>query len=296
MTDLGFLHHSLGLEFLTTPAGTIVTQRGYVRQMLNDAGMAHCNPARTPMIENLHLTRDTGTPPVDHHRYQSMVGQLHFLLQTQNDIQYAVNIVSRFTAAPQQAHLQAVHHLYRYLKGTVDYGLLYRRGEDSTLLGYSDADWAGDREDRKSTTGYLFCLGSTPITWRTHKQPCVALSSTESEYMALSSAAQEATWIRRLLMKLQALDSKAATEIRCDNQSAIRLAENPVFHARTKHIETHHYYIREQVEAEKIKVTHVPSSDQIADIFTKPLGRTAFEKLRDHLGLVCTSHIPAQHT
>jgi hypothetical protein len=124
----------------------------------------------------------------------------------------------------------------------------------------------------------------------------VALSSTESEYMALSSAAQEATWIRRLLMKLQALDSKAATEIRCDNQSAIRLAENPVFHARTKHIETHHYYIREQVEAEKIKVTHVPSSDQIADIFTKPLGRTAFEKLRDHLGLVCTSHIPAQHT
>jgi hypothetical protein len=169
MTDLELLHHSLGLEFLHSPTGITITQRSYVQHILRAASLESCNPARTPMLENLHLTTETGTPSADVTQYQRLIGQCHFLLQTHPDIQYAVNILSRFTAALQQTHPQALHHLLCYLCGTLDYGLHYRRGEASILLGYVDADWAGDRDDRKSNTGYMFHLRRTPVTWRTHK-------------------------------------------------------------------------------------------------------------------------------
>jgi hypothetical protein len=177
------------------------------------------------MIENTHLTLDMAAPSADPGLYKRILGKLNFLLQTRPDIQYAVNCLSRFAHYPQKPHLDVVRHLFRYLKGTLDFGLLYRRGE-SHLLGYSNSDWAGDRDDRKSTTGYLFLLGSTPITWRSQKQPCIALSSTEAEYVALSSYAKEATWLQRLLRELKILpvSSRIPTEIRCDNQSAIKLS------------------------------------------------------------------------
>jgi hypothetical protein len=200
-----------------------------------------------------------------------------------------VNILSHFIAASQQAHAQALHHLFRYLRGNNDYGLHYRQGKDSTLLDYVDANWAGDRNDRKSNTGYMFHLWSIPRPWQTHKQPCVALSFIESEYMAVSSTARKASWIRRLLTELKLLEITQPTKIRCDNQSAIKLAENLVFHTRTKHIETQHHYIKEQVQGSKLKLTHVSSIDQSADIFTKPLRCIIFERLRSHLSLVHTS-------
>ena len=148
-----------------------------------------------------------------------------------------MNFLSCFSSRPQVLHMDVVKHLLRYLKGTIDFGLLYRRGEDSTLTGSLDSDWAGDKDDQKSTSGYLFLLGSTPITWRSQKQPCIALSSTEAEYIALSSCAKEGIWLHRLLSQLRILDSIQPTKILCDNQGAISLSENPVFHARTKHIQ-----------------------------------------------------------
>jgi hypothetical protein len=288
MIDLG----SLRLEFLLFSTGTIVIQRNYTIQ--NRSEFQGHNPATVPMVENQHLILDMAAPPTDHGLYKRILGKLNFLFQIHLDLQYTLNSLSRFAHSPQKPHLDAICHFLCYLQGTVDLGLLYRRGEDSLITGYNDSDWAGDRNDRKSTTRYLFLLGSTPITWRSQKQPCVALSSIEAEYVALSSCTKEGIWLRKLLCKLKFLfeSPKNPTKIFCDNQSAIKLSGNPIFHARTKYIETQYHYIWEKVESDELTVTHIPTGNQIANSFTKPLGRTLFEKQRDQLGLVYSNHIP----
>lgn len=174
----------------------------------------------------------------------------------------------------------------RYLKGTADLALLYRKGEDDDLFGFTDADWAADTYDRKSTTGFVFFLGSTPITWNSRKQPTVALSSTESEYMAVTEGAKEAIWLRRLLGEIQIQDMQQPTTIHGDNQGSLNLAHNPVYHGRTKHIEVRHHFIREKILSGEVNLEYVPTTEQLADILTKALGRTSFVKLRDQLGLV----------
>ena len=156
MSDLGVLSHSLGMEFQFSDAGIAITQRAYVSDMLAEFGLSDCKPSPTPMVEKEHLEPDMLAPPTDQTLYQRMVGKLIFLIHTRPDIAYAVSIVSRFMSKPQEPHARAVKHLYRYLRGTTDFALLYRRGEDLTLHGFTDADWAGDTHDRKSTTGYIF--------------------------------------------------------------------------------------------------------------------------------------------
>lgn len=187
---------------------------------------------------------------------------------------------------PQEPHMQAVKHIYRYLRGTSDLALLYQRGEDNYLSGFTDADWAGDLHDRKSSTGFAFLLGSTPVTWNSKKQPTVALSSTEAEYMALTESTKEAIWLRRLLGKLQLLNLQTPTIIHGDNQGSLNLAHNPIYHGRTKHVEVRHHFIREKILSQEIALKYVPTREQVADIFTKVLGRVAFERIRCKLGLV----------
>ena len=238
------------------------------------------------MDEKEQLEPDMLAPPTDQALYQRMVGKLILLTPTRPDIAYAVRIVSRFMSKPQEPHARAVKHLYRYLRGTTDFALLYRRGEDLTLHGFTDADWAGDTHDRKSTTGYIFMIGSSPITWNSKKQPTIALSSTESEYMAITEGTKEALWLRSLLEELRMSDPKVPTIIYGDNQGSLNLAHNPIYHARTKHIEVKHHFIREKVSAGQVKLEYIPTSEQLADIMTKALGRIAFERLRCQLGLV----------
>lgn len=244
MSDLGLLSYSLGIEFMFWPDGISVTQRQYIREMLTEFGLDKCKPAPTPMMEKLRLLPDMQAPPADSALYQRMVGKLIFLTHTRVDIAFAVSIVSRFMNSPQEPHAQAVKRIYRYLRGTSDLALLYRRGEETHLQGkdtqlqvFTDADWAADMHDRKSTTGYIFFLRGTPITWNSRKQPTVALSSTESEYMAVTEGAKEAVWLRRLLGEIHALDLQAPTTIHGDNQGSLNLAQNPIYHGRTKHIE-----------------------------------------------------------
>ena len=238
------------------------------------------------MLEKLKLVPEMDAPLTDATRYQRMVGKLIFLTHTRIDIAYAVSVVSRFIQRPQEPHAQAVKHLYRYLKGTINFAMLYRRGEESNLRGFTDADWAADAHDRKSTTGYVFFLGNTPITWNSRKQPTVALSSTESEYMAITEGAKEAVWLRRLLSEIHAINAHTPTTIHGDNQDSLNLAHNPIFHGRTKHIEIKHHFIREKIQTGEIDLKFTPTSEQLADILTKALGRTAFERLREQLGLV----------
>lgn len=294
MTDLGLLSYSLGIEFLFQPKGILMTQRRYIHDMLQEFGMHECKPATTPMLEKLKLVPEMNAPPVDVSLYQRMVGKLIFLSHTRIDIAYSVSMISRFMACPQEPHQQAVKHLLRYLNGTKDYALLYRRGGGRDLHGYTDADWAADAHDRKSTTGYVFFLGSTPITWNSRKQPTVALSSTESEYMALTEGTKEAVWLRRLLSEIQAIDSRIPTQILGDNQGSLNLARNPVYHGRTKHIEVRHHFIREKLQSGEVKIDFTPTTDQLADILTKALGRIAFERQRKQLGLVQIGEIGKQ--
>lgn len=286
MTDLGLLSYSLGLEFLFLSEGILVTQRQYIRDMLCEFSLDQCRSVATPMTEKLKLTPDMQAPPADAQLYQRMVGKLIFLTNTRPDIAYPVSVVSRFMAHPQEPHLQAVKHIYRYLQGTIDFGLLYRQGEDDDLYGFTDADWAGDSYDRKSTTGYLFMMGSTPITWNSKKQPTVALSSTESEYMAITEGTKEALWLRRLFGELKVQNPQDSTFIYGDNQGSLNLSHNPIYHGRTKHIEVRHHFIREKILSGEINLEYVPTDEQLADIMTKALGRTAFERLRNQLGLV----------
>ena len=212
--------------------------------------------------------------------YREAVGSLMFLaIVSRPDIAYSVNLVSKYLNKHNSEHWGAVKRIFAYLKGTLDYGIEYcSGGSNLNLVGYSDADFAGDVETRRSTSGFLFELAGGPVTWSSQRQKLVTLSTTESEYVAASSACKEAVWLRKLLRNLNC-GSEKATVIFVDNQSAIRLVKNPEYHKRTKHIDIRYHFIREKSEAKEIAVEYVPSELQKADIFTKALTKQRFKSL-----------------
>ena len=192
--------------------------------------------------------------------------------------------VAKYSANPTKQHWIAVKRIFRYLKGTLNHGLFYSRNESTECVGFSDSDWGGDLDDRKSTSGYLFQLGGTAISWRSKKQTCVALSTAEAEYMALASAAQEAMWLRQLTIDLKN-EPVSATVIFEDNQSAICIAKNPQFHGRSKHIAIKYHFIRDQVENNNVELRYCRTNDMIADMLTKGLNGEQFAKLRHMAGV-----------
>ncbi|XP_040258780.1 secreted RxLR effector protein 161-like [Aegilops tauschii subsp. strangulata] len=247
--------------------------------------MAGCNPTHVPMEPWLRLSKNGSEPLVDATDYRSIIGGLRYLTHTRPDILFAVGYVSRFMEAPSTAHLAAVKHLLRYIAGTRRYGCRYTKGGESKLVGDSDSDMAGDVDDRKSTSGNIFFVGGAPITWQSQKQKIVALSSCEAEYVAAATAACQGIWLSRLMGDLF-MEEHGAVTIFVDNKSAIQLCKNPVFHDRSKHIDVRFHFIRNCIEEEKIKVEHIPTGDQLADMFTKSLGRTRFQELRARIGMV----------
>ena len=207
-------------------------------------------------------------------------------MATRPDIAQAVGVVSQFCENPTQQHWIAVKRIFRYLQGTMDYGLYYRKTGEEDLVGYSDADWAGNLDNRRSTTGYAFLLHGACISWRSTRQRTVALSTTEAEYMALSESTQEAVWLKRLLEDLQQRDSNAPITIYGDNQGSIALTRNPEYHRRTKHIDIRHHFVREKVEDGQIVIKYCSTQDMLADLLTKPLPAEKFVKLRNKLGIL----------
>lgn len=202
---------------------------------------------------------------------------------TRPDIAHAVGVVSKFNSEPTEAHLTAVKRIFRYLKGTLDLVLQYEAtGRD--LMGYSDADWASDLDNRHSTSGNVFVMSGGAISWLSQKQATVALSTAEAEYIALGSTTQEAIWLRQLLSDLK-VDMHRPTELLEDNQGSIAMAKNPVGHKRTKNIDIRHHFIRECVQAGTISLLYCPTNEMVADIFTKSLPKRQFERLRQGLGL-----------
>ncbi|KAG5871728.1 hypothetical protein JTB14_004746 [Gonioctena quinquepunctata] len=214
--------------------------------------------------------------------YREAVGCLMFLaVVSRPDIMFAVSQASLFLSNPKREHWSAVERILRYLKGTQTFGLMYC-AEEVNLIAYSDADFAGDLTTRRSTTGYLSIIAGAPVTWLSHLQKCVSRSTTESEYIAASDAAQEISWLRIFLREL-GIDILEPTKLFMDNQSAIRLVTNTEYHTRTKHIDVKYHYIRERAEDNTLIVYYVASEDQLADILTKALPKEKFVKNRTSL-------------
>ncbi|KAL5795083.1 hypothetical protein ACOSP7_003677 [Xanthoceras sorbifolium] len=285
MKELGQLKHFLGLEVDQTLEGIFLYQQKYAKDLLKKFGMLECKPISTPMEPNAKMCAHEGKDLEDALMFRQLVGSLIYLTLTRPDISYAVGVMSRYMQNPKKSHLEAVRRILRYVKSTIDYGLMYKKGENCKLVGYCDADYAGDHDTRRSTTGYMFTLGSGTISWCSKRQPTVSLSTTEAEYRAAAMAAQESTWLIQLMNDLhQQVDY--AVPLYCDNQSAILLAENPVFHARTKHMEVHYHFVREKVLQEEIEMRQVKTDEQVADLFTKSLSIGKFENFRRQLGMV----------
>ena len=288
MKDLGLLHHFLGVKVIQDPdTGTIwMGQPTYTEKILLRYGMHNSKPVSTPVNTEVKLIAGEGTDDMcDQQLYQAIVGSLLYLsTKTRPDIAYAVSCVARFCAKPTKEHWTAVKRILRYLKGTSNLGLIYKGDIAHEVAGYSDAEWAGDIGDRKSTSGYIFLLGGAAISWKSCKQTCVALSTAEAEYVALSAAAQEAMWLQRLVSDLLN-KSIQETVIFEDNQSAICLAKNQQVHGRSKHIDIKYHFVRDMVEAGRLELVYCASEDMIADMLTKGLSTKQFEKLRELSGV-----------
>ena len=266
----------------------MIHQSAYTRKILRKFGMADAKTVSVPADPHAALSPDeendgkTSNVP-----YREAVGSLVFLAAVSRpDIAFSVNSVSKYLEKHNDTHWRAVKRIFAYLRGTIDYGIEYGSGGSTAeLIGFSDADYAGDIEMRRSSTGYVFCLANGAVTWSSQRQRLVTLSTTEAEYVAASAAAREVVWIRRLLSDIGCPCDKETT-LYVDNQSAIQLVRNPVFHKRTKHIDVHFHFIREKLNEKELIVEYVPSVNQRADIFTKALPRDRFKDLCYKLNMI----------
>jgi hypothetical protein len=285
MKDLGSLHFCLGISVEQSEDGIKLSQKQYIEKLLERYGLQDAKPVSTPMDVNVKLVADDGqSKPVDPVGYQSIVGSLLYAaVATRPDISQAVGVLSRFNSAPTEAHLTAAKRVLRYLKGTINLSLQYKKTENSDVTGYSDAGWADDVDSRRSTTGNVFIMSGSPISWLSQRQSTVALSTAEAEYIALSSACQEAVWLQRLLTDIG--ENIKPITIMEDNQGAIAIAKNPVGHKRTKHIDIRYHFVREQTQKGVIEIQYLSTKEMLADMFTKPLPRGQFEYLRSKIGM-----------
>jgi hypothetical protein len=287
--DLGPLHFFLGIEVASNSGGMTLTQQKYARDILRRADMENCKSVPTPLCVTDKLSRHHGNKLGDKDAfvYRSIVGALQYLTLTRPDLSFAVNKVCQFLAQPADIHWEAVKRILRFVKGTLHTGL-YLRKTGSTLLSiFTDADWAGCIDDRRSTGGFAIFFGSNLISWSARKQPTVSRSSTEAEYKALANGTAEAIWIQSLLKELRIMQPRPPV-LWCDNLGATYLSANPVFHGRIKHVEVDFHFVREKVALGALQVRLISSGDQIADIFTKPATKQMLERSRFNLNLVST--------
>ena len=288
MTDMGKLHYCLGITIVQDEDKKCLWlhQNQYVQNVLEKYSLTEAKVVSTPADLSVRLEKNDGvSAEVDPIVYQSMVGSLLYAAcATRPDIAHAVGAVAKFCSKPTEAHQTAVKRIFKYLKGSASLALKYQKLEADTLIGYCDADWAGDQDDRHSTSGNMFLMAGGPISWLSKKQALVALSTSEAEYVALCTATQEATWLRRLLADLKVTTSEP-TVVMEDNQGAIAIAKNPMAHARTKHIDIRYHYVREAVQKGVVELRYCPTAQMIADLLTKPLPRGRFEILRLAMGM-----------
>ena len=287
MSDLGLLSYYLGIE-VTQKCGEIaICQSAYASKIVEQCGLSGCNPTDTPMKQRARLVSGTADKDFDVTKYRSIIGSLRYLVNTRPDIAYAVGMASRFLESPNIEHWAVVKRIVRYVSRTINYGCSYVKGGEGglNLLGYTDNDHGGVLVLRRSTTGIGFFLGNNLVTWTSQKQKVVALSTCEAEYVAAAVGACQGVWLSRLIADLMGRDVQKF-RLLVDNKSAIELSKSPVFHERSKHIDTWFHYIRECIANGQVDVDYVRTDNQLADILTKALGMIRFVELRLKLGIV----------
>jgi hypothetical protein len=246
--------------------------------------MVDCKPVSTPVDTQDKVSAESRPPVVDPTHFRSLTGALQYLTFTCPDIAHTVQQICLHMHDPRGPHLTAIKRTLRYLRGTLDYGLLLRRSASSELTVYTDADWAGCPDTRRSTSGYAVFLCTNLISWSSKRQNVVSRSSAEAEYRAVANGVAEACWLRQLLQELHVPLTKS-TLIYCDNVSVVYLSTNPIQHQRTKHVEIDLHFVRERVAIGDVRVLHVPTASQFADIFTKGLPTSVFSEFRSSLNI-----------
>jgi hypothetical protein len=284
MSMMGELTYFLGLQVHQKPDGIFINQGKYVNDLLTKYSLKDCSIMKTPMSTADKLDKDQSGKSVCQTTYRGMIGSLLYLTASRPDIMFSTCLCARYQSEPKESHLKAVKRIFRYLKGTPNLGLWYPKDSGFDLIGYTDADYAGCKLDRKSTSGGCQLLGGKLVSWSSKKQNSVATSTAEAEYVAAGSCCAQLLWMQHQLADYDLVFTK--TPIMCDNQSAIAITENPVFHSRTKHIEIRHHFIRDCAEKGKVILKYVPTNDQLADIFTKPLNEDRFLYLLGQLGML----------
>ncbi|GAA0141429.1 transmembrane signal receptor [Lithospermum erythrorhizon] len=291
MSDLGYMSYFLGIETLQKEGGIFICQRKYAEEVLERFGMSECNSVQCPIVPGTQVNKDAEGILVDDTYYKQMVGSLMYLTATRPDLVFAVSLLSRYMARPTEMHLQIAKRILRYLRGTTELGIYYQRGEENKELRcYTDSDYAGDKDDRKSTSGYVFLLSSGAVAWCSKKQPIATLSSTEAEFIAAAICACQAIWMKRILAEIGYVQDKC-TLIHCDNNSTIKLSRNPVMHGRSKHIDVRFHFLRNLTKEKVISLIFCGTTDQIVDIMTKPFKVDTFLKLRGALRMCEASEI-----
>ncbi|XP_026416688.1 uncharacterized protein LOC113312149 [Papaver somniferum] len=250
MKDLGPLHYFLGIEavFDSSANKMLLTQNKYSLDLLRKHDMIGCKPCKTPVGSGPRVSAFDGTLLSDAASYRSLVGGLQYLTLTRPDISFPVNYVSQFMHRPTDIHLQLAKRILRYIKGSLGQGITLQDGDCSTLTAYCDSDWAGCPDTRKSTSGYCVFVGGNLVSWSSKKQHTISRSSTEAEYRGLANAAAEILWLSCLFEELSVYLSLPC-RLYCDNLGAGSLTANPIFHARTKHIEVDYHMIRDLVSS-----------------------------------------------
>lgn len=279
----------LGLEIARAPDGSIfLHQTKYIERVLHKYNMADCKGKPTPLEAGHALNKPETLKDsiIEGIPYAELVGSLLYCsIATRPDISYPLSVLSKYTSQPREIHWQALKRVVRYLSETRTFGLSFQQVEDPKLLCYTDADYAGDHQNRRSTSGMVTFLASGPIGYKAQQQSTVALSTTEAEYIASAIAAKELVWLQRFLEELN-VELRHSPELLCDNQSALRLIKNPEFHQRSKHIDVAYHYVRDKYEEGLFVLNYVSSEEQKADIFTKAFTTSRFRDLRDAISCV----------
>lgn len=277
--DLGEVSHFLGMQITRNrrDRSLKLTQQRMTAELVSKYGMSSAKPRSTPLATSAQLTKSDGTPlDKEAHPYSELIGSLLYLsVCTRPDIAQAVGALARYMSAPTTAHWSAAKEVVRYLAGTLDYGINFQPSQQSALIGYCDADYAGDVDTRRSTTGYVFTLHGGAISWSSRLQPTVAVSTTEAEYMAAAHAVKEALWLRKLMADL-GMSSNAAVPIKCDNQSALKLLKHPISSLRSKHIDVIYHFARERAARKEVEFSYISTDEMIADSMTKAVPEQKF--------------------
>ena len=291
MKDLGAAKKMLGMQISRDrPSGKLyLSQSGYINKVLRRFNMHDAKPVSTPLAAHFRLSSalcPESNDDIEHMSripYSSAVGSLMYaMVCSRPDLSHALSVVSRYMANPGKEYWKAVQWIFRYLRGTSNAHLQFGKSRDG-LVDFVDSDYAGDLDKRRSLTGYVFTIGGCAVSWKAILQHTVAWSTTEAEYMAISEACREATWLRGSYTEL--CGDMSCTTIFCDSQSAICLTKDQMFHERTKHIDVRYHYIREVIAKGDVKVCKISTHDNPADMMTKPVTATKFELCLDLVGI-----------